>query len=236
MTTDIDEFITLRPRNSTTAKRDPNYRVPTLDEPGSVLRFLNDIRNNSTTNNALEFDPVCVPVPRKQYGAIESSPQQVQEFVPEPFQGSDFLTLRWRHYSDKAILPKTIVDVSRANLHNFQYGHDSSSGASLSCHNPIPECLPMETLSVDMMDVIASHYIGTPEQFLFRQDCRKGSPAAAMKGQAGYNHFALYGGRVDDSHRLWLQGFVKMVGRSQAEALLLDAGKLSNVTKTMSSG
>ncbi|CAB9526253.1 expressed unknown protein [Seminavis robusta] len=223
--TDIDEYIGLVPRTSKAAGRNANYLVPSLYEPGSILTFLNDVHKTNKAKYArLPYHPGCVPVPRRQYGTVKSTRQQVQQFIPELFKGENFLTLRWRHWNNKKSMTiKVLVDVSRANLHNFQYG----SGHGLSVHNPLPECLDAQEMPFDMSDLVVSHYLGTPDQFFFRTDSRRGSYASGMKNQDGYDNAAKSDGREDDSHRLWFPGFCKSVGLTEAKRLLLDAGQIS---------
>lgn len=89
---------------------------------------------------------------------------------------------------------------------------------------------------VKMTLVRVHHYLGTPEQFFFRQDPR--SPAngttAVLTGMAHFNERgmeryqkmtegAVY---MDSGARGWIAGFVKAVGVPMAEHLLQGIGQV----------
>jgi hypothetical protein len=48
----------------------------------------------------------CVPVPRRQFGVLESATNETQNQVPSLFKASDFMTLRWRKYGESEWLKK----------------------------------------------------------------------------------------------------------------------------------
>ena len=121
----------------------------------------------------------CIPLPRLQFGGIESHAHEVEKDFPLNDLGSllahDFATLRWRHFGSDpditgkgGILPgKTIIDLSRINAAD-------DSLLTGDPHRPIDHfCNPKKVwIPENESLVVANHVLGTIEQFAFREDSR----------------------------------------------------------------
>jgi hypothetical protein len=162
-------------------------------------------------------------MPRRQYNSLESEEDQVQAEVPGPFNGTKFLTLRYRKWFERMVwhATKVMVDVSREDISGkFNPNH--------FVHHPFKHCRhdtynarPQES------DIILSHYLGTWEQYSYKDDARLHSTQwSFMKDDKKYMHLSRKKQYEDDLHRLWLKGFVQNVGAVEAQRLLKDVGKL----------
>jgi hypothetical protein len=217
--TDVDEYISLNHRDPKVSGIDPAYKYPSLEEEGSVLKFIND-----NPNSSLMQEGPCVPIPRRQYNAKASTKQQVQKDVPEPFNGMDFLTTRYRKWFARKSWhsPKVMVDLTKVNI-KMDYNPPAV------VHHPLPECRnDTQAMPLDVSDFTLSHFLGTWEQFSYKDDARLYG-AKYMKDRSKYDLLGKSGGREDDSLRLWLKGFVENVGVQDAAMLLTDVGKLEPI-------
>jgi len=139
-----------------------------VESPGSITKFLNEASLNSTIEP--QRSP-CIMMPRLTYSSKESSVEQVSRGIPQGFNGSDFVTQRFRKHCPPRIvhgLSKTVIDVSRVDP---KYISESQANP----HRPIFEYCPQELLrmKVSKSPLVVRHYLGTWEQFSFRDDARK---------------------------------------------------------------
>jgi hypothetical protein len=138
----------------------------TVEKPASVITFLQQEMAKKTT--ILQKSP-CIMIPRLRYGSKESAPEDVAKKLPQGFNGSAFQTLRFRKHAPLTSLvynriTKAIVDVSRVN--------NNKIGGNV--HRPVPKCKKnLLTLQVPQSPLVVRHYLGTYEQFNFRDDARK---------------------------------------------------------------
>jgi hypothetical protein len=165
--TDTDEYLhvnypTVRALNLTST-------APEMSAPESVGTFLHKELQRPGNN----LTSPCVQIPRLRYGAKESTHRQVQRQVPGGFNGSHFLTLRWRHRAahDSRLhnkISKTLIDLRRVEGQQLQ--------PVTSVHRPIRELCGHRRLYILPKDqvLLINHYLGSNEQYLFRNDSRVG--------------------------------------------------------------
>ena len=156
--TDTDEYLVL---NSYTQRH-----AIDVERPGSIAKFLNADNNTETINSQ---QPPCLMLPRLTYGSMESKAEQVSKDIPAVFNGSDFVTQRFRKHGPLRMvhgLAKTIIDLSRVDANHISI-HQSP-------HRPIFHYCPKNLLriKVPQSSLVVRHYVGTWEQFSFRDDAR----------------------------------------------------------------
>jgi hypothetical protein len=138
----------------------------TVEKPASVMTFLHQ---ESTKNETMLQKSPCIMIPRLRYGSKESAPEHVAKDLPKGFNGSAFQTLRFRKHAPLNSLqlnklPKAIVDVSRVE----------QSEITGNVHRPANGCkFKLMRLKIPKSPLVMRHYLGTYEQFNFRDDARK---------------------------------------------------------------
>ncbi|GKY92172.1 hypothetical protein MPSEU_000188500 [Mayamaea pseudoterrestris] len=212
---DTDEFIVL---NRRTQQRDSKlfreYRPP-LDQPGSLLAFLEN-------EQKVHPETVCHSMGRLQFAPDESELQQVQYNVPAYLNASDFLTFRWLKAAADLIGPKNIADLSAITAsdvpsettyqHRVLPKHCGNVGATWHRRNSLLQIY---------------HYMGTPEQFHFRDDARWSSQAKNKGRNGRYERYIGEFVEHADDLRPWIKGFVSLVGEKEAVRLLEGVGRTS---------
>ena len=166
---DTDEYLTL---SYDTLQRYGRQNVPSVAQPGAVLEFLNrefmqpDAYRNITTP--------CIQIPRIRFGAKESEVQEVSHGVPEGFPASSFQTMRWRWHASQGNyglnrISKTLIDLSRVSWEELQ--------PIDSIHRPIKSLCGHRKLHIRKSEqaLVIHHYLGTKEQYLYRDDARQGN-------------------------------------------------------------
>lgn len=159
---DTDEYLSL---NIYTQRQNID-----VEKPASIVNFLNEASSNNDTIKQQLRSP-CVMIPRLIYGSMESTAEQVARDVPKAFNGSDLVTQRFRKYGPPQKLhgmAKTIIDVSRVNPKYI-------SQRQASPHRPIFRYCPKNLLGIKVSQspLVVRHYLGSYEQFSFRDDARK---------------------------------------------------------------
>jgi hypothetical protein len=180
---DSDEFLHV---NYPTV-RALNLTAPPMEEEGSVMKFLRQELQRPGHN----LSSPCVQIPRLRYGAQESRAEQIGRLVPSvtapdvdaaatatespPHQwnASHFQTLRWRkhakttnHVQNK--VSKTLLDLGRIPLSMIEQVD--------SIHRPIRKLCGHRRLYIRSQDQVfaINHYLGTWEQYSYRNDSRSG--------------------------------------------------------------
>eukprot|EP00980_Cylindrotheca_fusiformis_P029828 scaffold23911_cov127-Cylindrotheca_fusiformis.AAC.8 len=237
--TDTDEFVMLNPRMRNEKKKIYKPNVPSIREPGSVISFLNNL---TIPDESVQAYTPCVPIARIQFSSRESSEAQVQSLVPENFNGSDFLTLRWRKFGTekryfgtikgdpcgvrrRAGPVKAVIDLSRLKSQDLEH-HDIEGNP----HTPLESiCSDYDAFAREReVALVAHHYLGTKAQWTYRvTDSRGGGYRLARFKDMN----DLIGNYETDDLRPWLQGFVDSVGSKEALALLKDVGQLEPIPK-----
>jgi len=162
----------------------------------------------------------CVVIPRLRYGSKESPRKAVSKDVPQGFNGSAFLTMRFRKHAPLNSfkhnrLPKSIIDVSRVDVPDLVVNDP---------HRPLLKYCRNVTSHIKVKDspFVVRHYVGTWEQFTFRDDIRNhdGEREASEK----FKSFQDLDNGDDDGVRPWLTEFVNDVGSETAAKLLEGVG------------
>lgn len=208
--TDADEFILINPRASSPKNELYRTYVPQPDHRGYILSFAKqESREKGTT---------CFSMGRLQLSPDESGVEEVQRDVPAFLNGSDFLTLRWLTAADNLVGPKNFLDLSSVDDSILPM-------AKTHQHRVIPEICAEAghtwTRKNSLLQIY--HYLGTKEQFNFRNDSR-----LSLKDAGRNNRFDRYIGqsigKADDA-RPWLSLFLKLVGKKDALYLLDGLGR-----------
>ena len=222
---DSDEFLHI---NYPTTASHNITSVPPITKAGSVASLVRQLRKQRPYDNRTSTP--CIQIPRQRYGTMESPLSDIQKGVPTYTTESHSLlvnasalqTLRWRHHASPDNyqinrISKTIIDVSRVEWDDLQ--------PVVSIHRPIRSLCGQRRLHIRSPDqfFLINHYLGTWEQYSYRQDSRTGKErsremfAQAQKLDEG----------CDDEVRPWLQGFVQEVGINEAKRLLEGVGILA---------
>jgi hypothetical protein len=169
----------------------------------------------------------CVVLPRVLMGAVPSSDADVERDVPPFLDAHRFDTFRWRVQGtrrDESDGPgKAIVDVSRLPNDAVELVRDSAG-----VHRPFGYMCTNAWAPGNGLPLAFHHYIGSWEQFSYRDDIRKGVDRSTAKwiDQSTMQH-----GGVNDDARGGINGFISMVGKGVAMDLLRNAGLPRNYTK-----
>ena len=168
------------------------------------------------------FRSPCISMPRLLIGTKESTDDEISKLVPSGFNATDFLTLRWRWHGDRQNTKlnqagKTMIDVSRVNLHQL-------SPIDIDPHRPVRAFCKENDMWIqnEQAPFVVHHYIGTYEQWSFRDDPRKTFNNGTRSRQR-FDSLA-YDTDADDNIRSWLQDFVDTIGYKQAKELLKGVG------------
>ena len=164
---DTDEYLTL---SYDTLRKYGREDAPGIDQPGSVLKFLNkELQRPDAYQNVTS---PCVQIPRIRFGTRESEQNEVEVGVPIGFTGFSFQTLRWRkHVGENNFaankISKTLIDLRRVSWDELQPVD--------SIHRPLRSLCGRRKLHIrkSQQALVIHHYIGTWEQYSFREDARE---------------------------------------------------------------
>lgn len=208
--TDTDEFVVINRRARKVKHELYRPDVPPLDRPGSVMTFLNQEKARRGTK--------CFSMGRLQFGPDEAPVKSVQRDVPSFLNASDFLTFRWMNAADDLVGPKNIVDLSAV---------DRKLIPRKTCHQHrvIEEVCAEAGHTWNRKNSLLQvyHYLGTLEQFSFRDDARN-----TLKTAGRNRRFNRYRGVIietADDLRPWIKAFIEKVGQDEALRLLEGAGR-----------
>lgn len=219
---DTDEFLTI----SSEVYNHSNHLV---EKPGNILQVLQDLRQS--THSVEEwpyshFQPPCISIPRALYSAIESTPEEQKENVPSFIDSDQLDTLRYRYRltprGGRDGLAKSVIDVS------YLKPQDLNSGGTP--HKPISSLCPTSPyVQYGGIPLGIHHYLGSWESYSYRDDARKGN---VRNREEWEKRSVNQQGGADDEIRLWIQGFVGLVGTEDSKTLLKDAGLPSNFSRS----
>ncbi len=163
----------------------------------------------------------CITMPRLRFGNHEDANSTERKLAPPGFQDQDFLTyrFRWRagllsrHHNK---LPKSMIHVGK--ITNF-------SRQDTDAHRPVRSACPRRNLYTLPKDspFVVHHYVGSRQQFRFRQDARDGTNTRSETQLNNYNQIHE---DYDLSACAWIPQFVKQVGNQTAETLLEGVGNV----------
>lgn len=223
---DTDEFLHVNYHPNTMQSIINSSTLPPgtyMNEPGSVMKFLKAELKRPGQN----LTSACVQIPRLRYGAKETYhlDERVAPSLPgdvySPFNISHFQTLRWNyhalaldHTANK--ISKTMIDLGRVRWQQIE--------PVQSIHRPIWELCGHRRLYItaEQQVFVINHYLGTLEQYFFRNDSRTGKERSLDV----YDKVKAIDDENDDQVHSWLQGFVKVHGLEKAAALLTGVGKV----------
>jgi hypothetical protein len=167
-----------------------NLTAPSLEEPGSVMTFLQTELVRSGNN----LTTPCVQIPRIRFGSQESSSLQVDAQVPAGFNANSFQTFRWRQHANAANylanrISKTMIDLNRVKWEDLV--------PVSSIHRPIRSICGRRRLHIRKPDqvFVINHYLGSWEQYSFRDDRRNGNERSQEVRRVGCNVYNIWFGR-----------------------------------------
>jgi hypothetical protein len=194
----------------------------------TVYEMLNMER---TRNISSMMRSPCVSFPRLRFGVQEGDDSEIQLHTPEGYNSSDFNSLRWRKRANSKAgklnrLGKAAMDVSRVDLSML-----APSPREGNPHIPVKKlCEKNVYIESPNAPFIVHHYVGTYEQFSFREDVRDW--ARSQETYETYRDDNRYSEVVDDSTCSWLNDFVASQGDDLASDLLAGAGFVPPKAKT----
>jgi len=177
----------------------------------------------------------CIPINREQFSTRKSSDEKVQARVAPGFDGMDFQTMRWRNYGtsemvwidtkfDKAcgiardIPNKIMIDLGQVTLEELY--SDKNTG---NPHSPLDICDKNVFSKLKQTPFVLHHYMGTPEQWFYRSNDKRG---VGFRGAKYDDMNERFGMKESDAIRPWLTDFVALIGNDEASRLLEGVGKL----------
>mmetsp|Transcript_618 Transcript_618/g.1591 ORF Transcript_618/g.1591 Transcript_618/m.1591 type:complete len:551 (-) Transcript_618:70-1722(-) len=196
----------------------PSKPPPSPYEEGGLIRYLHQ---EQAAGNPFFSNP-CISCPRLQFGAKESSEEERRKGVPTSEDSDNPIidparldTLRFRKHSErqdfvKNGLSKSILDVSR--IENFPRIE--------SLHRPLKKFCPAPWRDEWDSGLRINHYLGSWEQYSFRDDSRRGGERSVE----GWAFKAKDADETDDNIRPWVEGFAEKHGPKEARELLKGAG------------
>lgn len=196
----------------------PSKPPPSPSQEGGLIRF---IHQEQAAGNPFFTGP-CISCPRLQFGARESTESERIKGVPVSKENNRPVidptrldTLRFRRHSErqdfvKNGLSKSILDVSRID----QFPRIES------LHRPIKKYCPAPWRDEWDSGLRINHYLGSWEQYSFRDDSRRGGE----RSFEGWAFKAQDADETDDNIRPWIKGFVEKHGTKTAQELLKGAG------------
>lgn len=206
---DSDEFISLNRNSLLNYKR---YEKPTILVALKTATFARE----------LPYSP-CVSMPRLFFGTKESTLREVQNLVPDGFNASEFLTFNRRYTPNPQDIRtnragKAMMDVSRVDPYELQ-------PVNINPHVPLKSVCGKDSLWIQNKNAlfVVHHYVGTFEQWSFRQDPRKTPNGTRSREQF---HLLSFDKNADDNIRPWLRGLIGELGFNRTRQLLQGVGQL----------
>ena len=225
---------------TTTHHHHHHHQRPTVIE--SIWDHYHQQQQDNNINNTLTNPPPCITIPRLQFGNYEQPPINTNDttnatttttstsatsytsYAPHGFHDSDFLTLRWHwraglHSRKDNRNPKSIINLQQIPVQDL-------SREQTDAHRPVRTvCLKQHLYQLNRNSPwIIHHYIGTEQQYFFRNDARLGLKQRNRQRFQDYQHIQT---AYDDSISGWLQHFVTTYGEKQSHLWLDGVGNVS---------
>jgi len=190
-------------------------------KPGSVMRLL-----KYQEMVAPDVNHTCVYMPRFFFGAQDSKQSLVNHGVPPSINASNMLTQRYLYREPrKHANGKNLMHLQRVPaIKKFMSVHHVSTHAC-----PDPKTMVNKDLNrVSIARV--HHYLGSPEQYLYREDPRGNYHANASvktyhtRGLDRWDKLNRKADHEDHAAKAWIRGFVKEMGEELAADLLEGVG------------
>jgi hypothetical protein len=209
---DTDEYILPNPF------ADPKFR---LQAPTKNRTIYDLLQANPTIHPMMRNG--CVSMHRLQFGFQESNALQVQQLVPEGWNGMDYLTTRFRYHAGVANrkankMAKCMIDLSSLKGDTLVFHPDN-----INAHMPLKDKCRATWFRMENKEspFVTYHYSGSWEQWDYRNDFRTKRKREFFEGlRFNINEYQ------DDSIRPWLADFVGRNGHELARQLLQGAGQL----------
>jgi hypothetical protein len=171
--TDVDEFVSVNHESVKALRAGLDESALSISQAGSVLTLLQNERSFHLDDNTTSCP--CVQIPRLRFGAVETNRLVTGGSLPSlGLNTSHFATMRWRVHADALNYPmnrisKVIVDVSRVEEHFLT--------PVSSIHRPVEHYCKKRRLHIRTTEqrLVIHHYLGTWEQYSFRDDSRAGN-------------------------------------------------------------
>jgi len=137
--TDTDEFTLVNPYQGNPESKiyDANTYVPSIEEPGSVLKLLQQFL---LPVDRFHMSAPCAVIYRKPFSSRESASDEVQNMFPDNFgmNASHLSTFRWRHWGfyipevagqcyERRQPGKALVDLARIRLTDLDNPQNSGN-------------------------------------------------------------------------------------------------------------
>ena len=212
---DPDEFVTVDPSSKFRPAYGDVIGNEGLREGGGITTYLNTISKTNALNRT------CVSLARNMVGGKEEEEfTDINQTVPAGFGVDPFQlgTLRFRYRTGRGNIlngmGKPLIDVS-------------SVGPFLPLQVANPHRVVMDVcgLAADGFarketPLLANHYLGSWEQYSFRDDARRGLD----KSREAWEYRSEAGKSLDPITHTWLRGFISSVGEETATSLLNGTG------------
>jgi hypothetical protein len=248
--TDTDEFVRPNPYIS--------HIVTPLFRKGAVATFLRTQIRSKRTGFGKFKAPACLYVPRIQITSQEynstATGRKLPPLVPENerfeklYSDQDFLTTRWLYHNGRELINGNNHDGKNIiNLEHLENDADFPDKIS-NVHHVLPDhCRSTWNTSEERLHdptswLVIHHYLGTLEQYTFRDDPRDEIPGRPKRVDAWrmarrglgeqrdeYDSSSANNATdmvLDTYMRTWVAGFVQSVGAYNAIKLLEGVGKL----------
>ena len=186
--------------------------------------------SSSSSSSSSSISSPCIHMKRLLFGNQESPTSKIQYMAPNGMEElvHHLYTFRWRwheRYTD-TILAKCLLDVSHIPTID-----DDLVVSEINSHRIIKRYCSKSTMYIpyNQSFLLVYHYLGTWDQWSFRDDPRKRIGWARTKDLyqlRGNVHFAS-----DDTIRPWLQGLIQQEGYDLVQILLDGAGQVENEDK-----
>lgn len=219
---DTDEYIL--PSYASGHFRNLTSKISFL-EGGSVLRLLKYHEQVVKDHNN-----TCVYMPRFFYGARESRMQLIKYAVPAPISAENMLTQKYlfreprQNYNGKNLINTYRVP----ELKTFGGVHHVATAC------PDPKVVRGQNQNKHAL-IRVHHYLGTQEQYLFRDDPRLHANNEGNRTKFGsfnarglqrYNEYNRKANHEDHAAKAWIRGFVNEMGVELASNLLEGVGQV----------
>jgi hypothetical protein len=169
---DTDEAITISPDSAGIAYQEVTGRS-SFEKPGAVLDYVRKAQALGQNKTRLR-DYHCMIVPRTLFGSVETPEDELQKAIPEGLNIDPLRldTVRWRKHNffeeKRNGLGKPLIDASRMG--------PALPAVVRNPHRMIDQlCGPPFHSETKFSALRINHYLGSWEQYSFRDDSRKGA-------------------------------------------------------------
>jgi len=214
---DTDEAITISPETNGVSYQEVTGRS-SFEKPGAVLDYVRKVQALDKNKTQLG-EANCMIVPRTLFGSKETPHSVLNRAIPKGLNVDPFRldTLRWRKHNKfdekRNGLGKPLIDVSKMGPYLPAVVRNPHRVNDQLCGAPFHKQTKYSGLRIN-------HYLGSWEQYSFRDDSRKGADRSREAWEFRSNLQATN----DKLTHLWLKGFVADVGLDKANRLLNGTG------------